>query len=64
MYSGEPMLRDPTYTVIDQTYLDTIKSNPVFDFLTEGTQSQYGHRAADGLPGSPSTTSKRRSTNN
>ena len=52
MYSGEPMLRDPYYyTVIDQAYLDTIKSNPVFDFLTEGTKANMGAALLMGFQG-------------
>ena len=43
MYSGEPMLRDPFYyTIVDQSYVDTVKSNPVFNFLTDGTKANMG----------------------
>ncbi len=52
MYSGEPMLRDPYYyTVVDQAYVDTVKSNPVFDFLTEGTKANMGGALLMGFDG-------------
>ena len=52
MYSGEPMLRDPYYyTVVDQAYVDTVKSNPVFDFLTEGTKANMGGALLAGFQG-------------
>ena len=52
MYSGEPMLRDPYYyTIVDQAYVDTVKSNPVFDFLTEGTKANMGGALLMGFEG-------------
>ena len=52
MYSGEPMLRDPYYyTVVDQAYVDTVKSSPVFDFLTEGTKANMGGALLAGFQG-------------
>jgi fumarate reductase flavoprotein subunit len=52
MYSGEPMLRDSTYyTVIDQAYLDTVKSKPIFDFLTAGTKANMGAALLMGFQG-------------
>ena len=43
MFSGEPLLRDPYYyTIVDQAYVDRVKSSPVFDFLTAGTKQNMG----------------------